>query len=48
VRLWAERDLRLRLRGLTREEGAAPATGSPTIHERQQRHLVEQAFRDLR
>jgi 2-oxoglutarate decarboxylase len=45
VHLSAERRLGLRLRGITRDEGAAPATGSPTIHDQQQRHLVEQAFK---
>jgi 2-oxoglutarate dehydrogenase complex dehydrogenase (E1) component-like enzyme len=44
VYLAAERRLGLRLRGITREEGAAPATGSPTIHEQQQRRLVRVAF----
>jgi len=48
VHLSAERHLGVALRGVTREEGAAPATGSPTIHEQQQKALVEQAFAELR
>jgi 2-oxoglutarate decarboxylase len=44
VRLAAERTLDLRLRGLTRDEGAAPATGSPTIHEQEQTALLTEAF----
>jgi 2-oxoglutarate dehydrogenase E1 component len=44
VYLRAERELGLALDVVSREEGAAPATGSPTIHAQEQRELVERAL----
>jgi 2-oxoglutarate dehydrogenase E1 component len=44
LRLRAESELGLTLDAVSREEGAAPATGSPTIHAQEQHDLVEQAL----
>jgi 2-oxoglutarate dehydrogenase E1 component len=44
VHLRAKRELGLALEVVSREEGAAPATGSPTIHAQEQRELVERAL----
>ena len=44
VRLRFDSDLGVRLHGVSRDEGAAPATGSPTIHQEEQRRLLDQAF----
>ena len=44
VRLRFDSDLGVRLHGVSRDEGAAPATGSPTIHQQEQRRLLERAF----
>jgi multifunctional 2-oxoglutarate metabolism enzyme len=44
MRLRTERELGVKLDAVTREEGAAPATGSPTIHAQEQRELVERAL----
>ncbi len=47
--MWARthRDLGRGLRGISRAEGAAPATGSPTIHQQEQQELLDRAFADL-
>ncbi len=47
VHLHAQRELGLDLTGVTRSEGAAPATGSPTIHQQEQQELLDRAFADL-
>jgi len=44
VHLRAARELGRELEVVSREEGAAPATGSPTIHAQEQRELVERAL----
>jgi 2-oxoglutarate dehydrogenase complex dehydrogenase (E1) component-like enzyme len=44
VYLRARRELGVELEVVSREEGAAPATGSPTIHAEEQRELVERAL----
>jgi 2-oxoglutarate dehydrogenase complex dehydrogenase (E1) component-like enzyme len=40
----ASRELGLTLDAVSRAEGAAPATGSPTIHAQEQHDLVERAL----
>jgi multifunctional 2-oxoglutarate metabolism enzyme len=47
LRLRAEWDLDLDLTGVTRAEGAAPAAGSPTIHQQEQHDLLDRAFAGL-
>jgi 2-oxoglutarate decarboxylase len=42
-----ERVLGVRVDVVSRDEAAAPATGSPSIHQRQQRRLLDQALADL-
>jgi multifunctional 2-oxoglutarate metabolism enzyme len=42
-----ERAFGKRLELASREEAAAPATGSPSIHQRQQRRLLDRALTDL-
>jgi 2-oxoglutarate dehydrogenase E1 component len=44
MKLVAERQLGLDLVPVTRDEAAAPAAGSPTIHEQEQRALVDRAL----
>ncbi len=44
LRLAFERTLGVDLAVLSRPEAAAPATGSPSIHQRQQEELLDQAF----
>ena len=48
VRLKAEEELGLRLEPATRDEGAAPAAGSPTLHQQEQQELLDRAFAGLR
>jgi 2-oxoglutarate decarboxylase len=47
VRLKAEQELGLRLEPVTRDEGAAPAAGSPTLHAQEQQDLLDRAFAGL-
>jgi 2-oxoglutarate decarboxylase len=47
LRLRAEEELGVRLQGVTREEGAAPAAGSPTLHQQEQQELLDRAFAGL-
>ncbi|HEX8929240.1 MAG TPA: hypothetical protein VGA45_10025, partial [Actinomycetota bacterium] len=42
-----ERALERRVEVISRDEAAAPATGSPSIHQRQQQRLLDQALADL-
>src|SRR6266536_1541346 len=42
-----ERVLGMRIEVASREEAAAPATGSPSIHQRQQQRLLDRALIDL-
>jgi len=42
-----ERVLGMRIEVASREEAAAPATGSPSIHQRQQQRLLDRALMDL-
>jgi 2-oxoglutarate decarboxylase len=42
-----ERALDKRVEAVSRDEAAAPATGSPSIHQRQQQRLLDQALADL-
>ncbi|HZC98889.1 MAG TPA: multifunctional oxoglutarate decarboxylase/oxoglutarate dehydrogenase thiamine pyrophosphate-binding subunit/dihydrolipoyllysine-residue succinyltransferase subunit [Actinomycetes bacterium] len=46
LRLAFERTLGVDLGVVSRPEAAAPATGSPSIHKRQQEELLDQAFTD--
>jgi 2-oxoglutarate dehydrogenase E1 component len=48
VRLKAEAELGLRLEPVSRAEGAAPAAGSPTLHQQEQQELLDRAFAGLR
>ena len=48
VRIKAEEELGLRLEPATRDEGAAPAAGSPTLHQQEQQELLDRAFAGLR
>jgi 2-oxoglutarate dehydrogenase complex dehydrogenase (E1) component-like enzyme len=48
VRLKAEEELGLRLEPVSRDEGAAPAAGSPTLHQQEQQELLDRAFAGLR
>ena len=48
VRLKAEQELGLRLERASRDEGAAPAAGSPTLHQQEQQELLDRAFAGLR
>jgi 2-oxoglutarate dehydrogenase complex dehydrogenase (E1) component-like enzyme len=43
VYLHTKRQLGLELDGVSRPEGAAPATGSPTVHQQQQQDVIERA-----
>jgi 2-oxoglutarate dehydrogenase E1 component len=42
-----EHVLDARIEVVSRDEAAAPATGSPSIHQRQQRRLLDRALADL-
>jgi 2-oxoglutarate dehydrogenase E1 component len=46
LRLAFERALGIDLPVISRPEAAAPATGSPSIHQRQEKRLLDQAFLD--
>jgi multifunctional 2-oxoglutarate metabolism enzyme len=48
VRLKAEEELGVRLESASRAEGAAPAAGSPTLHQQEQHELLDRAFAGLR
>jgi multifunctional 2-oxoglutarate metabolism enzyme len=48
VRLKAEEELGVRLEAASRAEGAAPAAGSPTLHQQEQQELLDHAFAGLR
>jgi multifunctional 2-oxoglutarate metabolism enzyme len=48
VRLKAEQELGVRLEPVSRDEGAAPAAGSPTLHQQEQQELLDRAFAGLR
>jgi 2-oxoglutarate dehydrogenase complex dehydrogenase (E1) component-like enzyme len=48
VRLKAEQTLGVRLELASRDEGAAPAAGSPTLHAQEQQELLDRAFAGLR
>jgi 2-oxoglutarate dehydrogenase complex dehydrogenase (E1) component-like enzyme len=48
VRLRAEDELGLRLERAGRDEGAAPAAGSPTLHQQEQQELLDRAFAGIR
>ncbi len=47
LRQKAEEELGVRLDGVSREEGAAPAAGSPTLHQQEQQELLDRAFAGL-
>jgi 2-oxoglutarate dehydrogenase complex dehydrogenase (E1) component-like enzyme len=47
LRIKAEDELGLELAPVTREEGAAPAAGSPTLHQQEQQELLDRAFAGL-
>jgi 2-oxoglutarate decarboxylase len=47
VRLKADEELGVRLEPVTRDEGAAPAAGSPTLHAQEQQELLDRAFTGL-
>ncbi|HTF60283.1 MAG TPA: multifunctional oxoglutarate decarboxylase/oxoglutarate dehydrogenase thiamine pyrophosphate-binding subunit/dihydrolipoyllysine-residue succinyltransferase subunit, partial [Actinomycetes bacterium] len=47
VRLKADEELGVRLEPVTRDEGAAPAAGSPTLHAQEQQELLDRAFAGL-
>jgi 2-oxoglutarate dehydrogenase E1 component len=47
LRLRAEQELGVRLRPVCRDEGAAPAAGSPTLHQQEQQELLDRAFAGL-
>jgi 2-oxoglutarate dehydrogenase E1 component len=44
LRLHVQRALGVDLEGVSRPEAAAPATGSPRIHQREQQEILDQAF----
>src|SRR5829696_1422009 len=48
LRLKAEQILGVRLELASRDEGAAPAAGSPTLHAQEQQELLDRAFAGLR
>jgi 2-oxoglutarate dehydrogenase complex dehydrogenase (E1) component-like enzyme len=48
VRLKASQELGLELEAVSRDEGAAPAAGSPTLHQQEQQELLDRAFAGLR
>jgi multifunctional 2-oxoglutarate metabolism enzyme len=48
MRLKAEDTLGVRLEAATRDEGAAPAAGSPTLHQQEQQELLDRAVAGLR
>ena len=45
--LKAEEELGVRLERVSRDEGAAPAAGSPTLHAQEQQELLDRAFAGL-
>ena len=45
--LKAEEELGVRLERASRAEGAAPAAGSPTLHQQEQQELLDRAFAGL-
>jgi 2-oxoglutarate dehydrogenase complex dehydrogenase (E1) component-like enzyme len=47
LRLKAEEALGVRLEPVCRDEGAAPAAGSPTLHAQEQQELLDRAFAGL-
>jgi 2-oxoglutarate decarboxylase len=47
VRIKAEQELGVRLEPVSRDEGAAPAAGSPTLHQQEQQELLDRAFAGL-
>jgi multifunctional 2-oxoglutarate metabolism enzyme len=47
TRLKAEEALGIRLERVSRDEGAAPAAGSPTLSQREQQELLDRAFAGL-
>jgi 2-oxoglutarate dehydrogenase complex dehydrogenase (E1) component-like enzyme len=47
LRLKVEQELGVRLEGISRAEGAAPAAGSPTLHQQEQQELLDRAFAGL-
>jgi multifunctional 2-oxoglutarate metabolism enzyme len=47
VRVKAEEALGVRLERVSRDEGAAPAAGSPTLHSQEQQELLDRAFAGL-
>ncbi|HTE69666.1 MAG TPA: multifunctional oxoglutarate decarboxylase/oxoglutarate dehydrogenase thiamine pyrophosphate-binding subunit/dihydrolipoyllysine-residue succinyltransferase subunit, partial [Actinomycetes bacterium] len=47
LRLKAEEELGVRLELAGRDEGAAPAAGSPTLHQQEQQELLDRAFAGL-
>jgi 2-oxoglutarate decarboxylase len=47
LKLKAEDELGVELVPVTREEGAAPAAGSPTLHQQEQQELLDRAFAGL-
>ena len=48
VRLKTSETLGVRLESASRAEGAAPAAGSPTLHQQEQQELLDRAFAGLR
>ena len=38
---------RMKVSHVAREESASPATGSPKLHEQEQRKIIDQAFAEL-
>jgi 2-oxoglutarate decarboxylase len=47
VRIKGEEELGVRLQPAARAEGAAPAAGSPTLHQQEQQELLDRAFAGL-
>ncbi|HEV8425234.1 MAG TPA: multifunctional oxoglutarate decarboxylase/oxoglutarate dehydrogenase thiamine pyrophosphate-binding subunit/dihydrolipoyllysine-residue succinyltransferase subunit [Actinomycetes bacterium] len=47
LRLKTEQELGVRLEPVSRDEGAAPAAGSPTLHQQEQQELLDRAFAGL-
>jgi multifunctional 2-oxoglutarate metabolism enzyme len=47
VRIRAEDGLGVELEAVSRDEGAAPAAGSPTLHQQEQERLLDRAFAGL-
>jgi len=48
VRLKAYEELGLKLESVSRDESAAPAAGSPTLHQQEQQELLDRALAGLR